>query len=112
MKTLRKDIMRLAFLMALVIGLAVQLGSLTPLLLAAGPFFQDAGKAICSNLVSGIGGTVPRYVAVGTGAGPADSTATALTTEVETRNSGTVTRVTTTVTNDTLQVVGTITMTA
>jgi len=111
-KTLRKDIMRLGFVLALVIGLAIQLGSIGPLLLAAGPFFQDAGKAICSNLVSGIGGTVPRYVAIGTGAGPADSTATALTTEVETRNSGTVTRVTTTVTNDTLQVVGTITMTA
>src|SRR2546423_5917151 len=54
-------------------------------LLMAGPFFMDAGKAIVTNLVSGLGGTVPKYVAIGTGAGPAASTATALTTEVETR---------------------------
>jgi len=112
MKQYKKDALRLGFIISMVIALAVQLGSLMPVLLAAGPFFQDSGKAICSNLVSGLGGTVPRYVAIGTGAGPADSTATALTTEVETRTSGTPTRVTTTVTNDTLQVVGTITMTA
>lgn len=79
----------------------------------AGPFFQDAGKAITTNLVSGIGGTVPKYVGIGTGAGPSNSTATALTTEVETR-SGTnaPTRVTTTVTNDTIQVVNTVSITA
>lgn len=77
----------------------------------AGPFFQDAGKAIVTNLLSGLGGTVPKYHAMGTGAGPADVTATALTTEVESRATGTPTRVTTTKTNDTYQSVGTITAT-
>lgn len=81
-------------------------------ILAAGPFFMDAGKAIVTNLVSGIGGTVPKFVAMGTGAGPSASTGTALSTEVETRTSGTVSRVTTTVANDTYQVVGTVTATA
>jgi hypothetical protein len=83
------------------------------LLFGAGPFFQDAGKAIVTNLVSGIGGTVPKYVGIGTGAGPSDSTATALSTEVETRSgTNSPTRVTTTVTNDTFQVVQTISITA
>lgn len=109
---IKKDLLRLGFLVSLVVALAIQLGSLVPVFIAAGAFFQDAGKAICSNLVSGIGGTVPRFVAIGTGAGPANAAATALTTEVETRTNGTPTRVTTTVTNDTLQVVGSITMTA
>jgi hypothetical protein len=76
-------------------------------------FFIDAGKAVVTNLVSGLGGTVPKYAAIGTGAGPSASTATALTTEVETR-SGTnaPTRVTTTVTNDTIQIVNTVSITA
>lgn len=110
---LKKDIARLLFVLALIVALAIQTGSLIPVFLAAGPFFMDAGKAICSNLVSGLGGTVPKYAAMGTGAGPADSTATALSTEVETR-SGTnaPTRITTTVTNDTLQVVNTVSATA
>lgn len=77
----------------------------------AGPFFMDAGKAITTNLLSGLGGTVPKFVAMGTGAGPTNSTATALTTEVETRGTGTPTRVTVTVTNDTYQCVGTQTAT-
>lgn len=77
----------------------------------AGPFFQDAGKAIVANRVIG-SGTEPKYVAIGTGAGPADSTATALSTETETRSGTNVgTRVTTTVTNDTYQVVNTISIT-
>lgn len=77
----------------------------------AGPFFQQAGMAIVTNLVSGLGGTVPKYTAMGTGVGPANNTATALTTEVETRGTGTPSRVTTTATNDTYQCVGTSTAT-
>lgn len=71
----------------------------------AGPFFMDAGKALTTNLVTAIGGVAPKWGAIGTGAGPADSTATALSTEVETRGVGTLSRVTTTVTNDTFQVI-------
>jgi len=111
-KLFRKDFARLALMLAFIIALAIQTASIVPVILAAGPFFMDAGKAICSNLVSGLGGTVPKYCAFGTGAGPADSTATALSTEVETRGTGTVSRVTQTVTNDTYQVVGTVTATA
>jgi hypothetical protein len=78
--------------------------------------FTNKGKDITTNLVSGLGGTVPKFVAMGTGATGAARTAaaadTALSTEVETRTTGTPTRVTTTVTNDTLQVVGTVTATA
>jgi hypothetical protein len=109
---MRKKINIAILVAVLVIAVAGKAG-LVPVILMAGPFFMDSGKAICSNLVSGLGGTVPKYAAMGTGAGPADSTATALTTEVETR-SGTnaPTRVTTTVTNDTVQVVNTVTATA
>lgn len=57
-----------------------------------------------------------KFVAMGTGATGAARTAaaadTALSTEVETRTSGTETIVTTTQTNDTYQVVGTVTATA
>lgn len=74
--------------------------------LAAGPFLMDAGKAIITNLVSGAGGTVPKYHAMGTGAGPANAAAAALSAEVETRATGTVTRITTSVSNDTLQSTG------
>jgi hypothetical protein len=58
----------------------------------------------------------PKFIGVGTGATAAARTAvaadTALSTEVETRTAGTQTTVTTTLTGDTSQVVGTITMTA
>lgn len=72
----------------------------------------NGGQAIDTNLISGIGGTVPKYVAWGTGAGTAGVTDTTLFTETtdEARTSGTVSRVTTTVTNDTYQVVGLITV--
>jgi hypothetical protein len=57
-----------------------------------------------------------KFVAIGTGATGAARTAvvadTALTTEVETRATGTESIVTTAVTNDTYQVVGTVTATA
>jgi hypothetical protein len=58
----------------------------------------------------------PKFVAIGTGATAAARTAaaadTALSTEVETRTSGTESTVTTTQTGDTYQVVGTITATS
>lgn len=78
----------------------------------AATVITNAGQAIVTNLVSGLGGTVPKFVMWGTGAGTAAVTDTALFTETtdEARTSGTVTRVTTTVTNDTYQVVGTITV--
>jgi hypothetical protein len=74
--------------------------------------FSNTGKAITTNLVSGIGGTVPKYIAWGTAAGTAANTDTTLFTESadEARTSGTVSRVTTSVTNDTLQVTGTMTV--
>lgn len=60
--------------------------------------------------------TAPKFVAMGTGATAATRTAaaadTALSTEVETRTSGTESIVTTGVTGDTYQVVGTVTATA
>lgn len=58
----------------------------------------------------------PKYLAIGTGATAAARTAAAtdaaLSSEVETRTAGTESVVTTTLTGDTLQVSGTITMTA
>lgn len=73
--------------------------------------FTNAGKAITSNRVKGAG-TEPAYVAIGTGAGTAAAADTTLFVEVETRVLGTSTQQTTTVTNDSYQVVGTITATA
>ena len=72
----------------------------------------NAGRAIATNLISGLGGTVPRYIAWGTGAGTAVVTDTTLFTESseESRTAGTPTRVTTSVTNDTFQVAGTLTV--
>lgn len=82
------------------------------MLLVGATVFTNAGKAITTNLVSGIGGTVPKYVAWGTGSGTAAAADTTLFTESadETRTTGTPTRVTTSVTNDTYQVVGTMTV--
>lgn len=78
-----------------------------PFLLAT--VFADAGKAIVTNRIKG-SGTEPSYVAWGTGAGTAGVTDTTLFTEAaESRVAGTSTRVTTSVTNDTYQVVGTLT---
>ena len=71
--------------------------------------FTDAGKAIVTNRIIG-SGTEPKWVAWGTGAGTAGVTDTTLFTEAaEARTVGTGSRVTTTVTNDTHQVTGTIT---
>lgn len=76
----------------------------------------NAGKAIVTNLVSGIGGTVPKFVAIGSAAGTAAATDTTLFTEYTTgtwsgyaRTSNTPTRSTTTVTNDTVNITGTFT---
>ena len=75
----------------------------------------SAGKAITTNRIKGAG-TEPLYVGVGVGATGAARTAvvgdTALSTAVESRVAGTSTQQTTTVTNDTYQVVGTVTATA
>ncbi len=71
--------------------------------------FTNAGKAIVTNRIKG-SGTEPSYVAWGTGAGTAAITDTTLFTEsAEARTAGTSTQQTTTVTNDTYQVIGTIT---
>lgn len=75
----------------------------------------NAGKAITTNRIKGVG-TEPSYVGVGVGATTAARTAvitdTALSTAVESRVAGTSTQQTTTTTNDTYQVVGTVTATA
>lgn len=69
----------------------------------------NAGKAIVTNRIKG-SGTEPAYVAWGTGAGTAAIADTTLFTEgPEARVLGTSTQQTTTVTNDSYQVVGTIT---
>ena len=79
----------------------------------------NKGKAIFADRVRTSPGTYttsPKFCAMGTGATGAARTAvaadTALTTEVETRASGTESTVTTTNTGDTYQVVGTQTATA
>jgi hypothetical protein len=75
----------------------------------------SAGRAITTNRIKGAG-TEPSYVGVGVGATGAARTAvaadTALSTAVESRVAGTSTQQTTTSTNDTYQVVGTVTATA
>lgn len=71
----------------------------------------NGGQAIVTNRIVG-SGTEPKFVAWGTGAGTAAVADTTLFTEStdEARTTGTSSRVTTTVTNDTYQVVGTITV--
>jgi hypothetical protein len=66
----------------------------------------NTGKAIVTNRLNS-GGTIPSYVAYGTGAGTTAIADTTLFTETGTRVSGTVTQQTTTTTNDTFQVIGT-----
>lgn len=75
----------------------------------------NTGKAITTNRIKNgaTGATEPNYVAWGTGAGTAAITDTTLFTEsAEARVAGTSTQVTTTTTNDSYQVVGTITASA
>jgi hypothetical protein len=72
----------------------------------------NAGRDILTNRIGGAG-TEPKFVAWGTGAGTAAVADTTLFTEsAEARTSGTASRVTTSVTNDTYQVVGAIVATA
>lgn len=72
----------------------------------------NTGKAITTNRLKGAG-TEPVFVAWGTGAGTAAIADTTLFTEsAEARVSGTSTQQTTTTTNDTYQVIGTITASA
>ena len=73
---------------------------------------NDEGKAVLTNRIKG-SGTEPNFVAWGTGAGTSAASDTTLFSEsAEARVSGTSTRVTTSVTNDTYQVVGTMTASA
>lgn len=83
----------------------------------AGTFFTQAGMAITANRVNGAG-TAPLNMGWGTGAGAASAASTTLSTEVDTagaggssRTAGTASVVTTTVTNDTYQVIATRTAT-
>ena len=69
----------------------------------------NTGKAIVTNYLNGGAATQPKYVAWGTGAGTTAATDTTLFTENGTRVSGTTTQQTTSITNDTFQVVGTLT---
>lgn len=71
------------------------------------PVYTNAGKAITTNRLKG-SGTEPAYVAIGTTNTAEAASQTALAAEVETRTLGTSTQQTTTVTNDTYQVVGTV----
>ena len=83
-----------------------------------GTVVTNVGKGIMAKRHVGATPTQaePKYVAMGTGATAAARTAaagdTALSTQVETRTNGTASTVTTTVTDDTYQVVGTVTATA
>lgn len=83
---------------------------------AAATVLTNSGKQTSANRQQTTPTRNPlKFIGMGTGATGAARTAvaadTALTTEVETRATGTETIVTTTVTNDTYQVVGTITAT-
>ena len=69
----------------------------------------NTGKAIVTNYLNGGAATQPKYVAWGTGAGTTAATDTTLFTENGTRVSGTTTQQTNSTTNDTFQVVGTLT---
>jgi hypothetical protein len=75
----------------------------------------NVGKAMFADRLRGTPATYtnpPKYVAIGTGSTAESASQTALVTEVETRNAGTESTVTTTNTGDTYQSVGTVTATA
>jgi hypothetical protein len=72
-------------------------------------FVVDDGMDIITNRIKG-SGTEPKYLGIGTGATGAAADDTGLeTASAEARTSGTTTQVTTTVTNDTYQVVAAVT---
>ena len=66
----------------------------------------NKGKAISATQVAGTTALPPKYIGQGTGVHTAAASDTALTTEVDTRVTGTITTVPTTYTNDTVQVTG------
>jgi hypothetical protein len=77
--------------------------------MAQATVLTNSGRAIKTNLVSGLGGTAPNYVGIGSGSTTAVVADTALTTEYTTgtwtsyaRAHPTPTRTTTSVTNDTI----------
>lgn len=85
------------------------LSNLSLIAIGLATVLTNAGKAITTNRIKG-SGTEPNYVGWGTGAGTAAASDTTLFTEAsEARVAGTSTQQTTTVTNDTYQVVGTLT---
>ena len=82
--------------------------------------FNDSGKAIATNLITGLGGTIPKYIGWGTGAGAVAAGNTTLSTERTVdltasggtdHTTGTPTRTTTTVSSDTVTITGTRTAT-
>ncbi len=76
----------------------------------ASQIITNVGFAIETNLMTGLGGTIPKYVGQGTGVVAASATDVNLgTPSAEARTSSAVSLVTTTVANDTEQYVGTIT---
>lgn len=72
----------------------------------------NTGKDYITGLIKQTNNIEPSFVAIGTGTTAEAITQTALVTEIETRTSGTSSQVTTTTTNDTYRVVGTVTATA
>lgn len=77
--------------------------------------FTNVGKQITTGRIKGVGtgpgSAEPYYVAWGTGAGTSSQADTTLFTETGTRTAGTSTQQTTSTTNDTYQVVGTLSAT-
>lgn len=69
----------------------------------------NTGKAIVTNYLAGGAATQPKYVGWGTGAGTTAATDTTLFTETGSRVAGTSSQQTTSTTNDTYQVIGTLT---
>jgi hypothetical protein len=82
---------------------------MAPLFALASVLVQN-GRAIITNLLSGLGGTVPKYIAWGTGAGTAATTDTTLFTESsEARVAGSVGATNIATAGDAIQVQGTLT---
>ena len=69
----------------------------------------NTGKAIVTNYLAGGAATQPKYIGWGTGAGTTAATDTTLFSETGSRTTGTTTQQTTSTTDDTYQVVGTLT---
>jgi hypothetical protein len=77
--------------------------------MAAANILTNVARGIETNLITGLGGTAPNYIAIGSGSTTAAATDTAMTTEYTTgtwagyaRGHPTPTRATTTLTNDTM----------